>query len=64
MNRPLREKTRPRSVRLPDRLWKLLEEAAVEDDIYVNEMLWRLSEGFLIKRGFLDKHQRKRLPIK
>lgn len=50
-------------MRLPDRLWKLMERAAAEEGTYVNGLLWRLTEGYLIKRGDLDKKDRKRLPL-
>lgn len=60
MARKQREPTRPRSTRFPLRLWLLAEQAANDLDISVNQLLWRLLEDYLVKRGHLKQGDRKR----
>lgn len=58
------EPTNNRSVRLPNRLWDLLDKAAGDREIYTNNMIWRMAEDFLVKHGYLKKADRKREPMK
>lgn len=64
MGRPQREDAKNRSVRLPTRLWELIERAASDRDIYANNLLWRMAEDFLVKHGYLKKADRKREPLR
>ena len=63
MARPRREKTRNRSVRLPARLWDLLDEASKGQGKTSNNLLWRMVEDYLAKRGLIGDRDRKRPPI-
>ena len=64
MGRPKREDAKNRSVRLPTRLWELLDGAAEDRDIYTNNLLWRMAEDFLVKHGYLKKSDRRREALK
>ena len=56
--RPVSEPTSVRSVRLPDRLWKLVTEAS-EGNRSVNEYFLSLVENDLIKKKDLKKSERR-----
>ena len=58
------EPTKNRSVRIPNRLWVLLDKAADDRGIYTNHLLWILVENFLVEREYMDNIDRKRLPLK
>ena len=55
-----REETKHRNIRLPVRLWNLLQTAADDRDVYLNNLMWRLSEEFLVKQGYRNRKDRKR----
>lgn len=63
MGRPKLEDTRNKSIRLPDRLWSLIEEASRDTGIKVNNIIWRLIEDFLVRHGYLKNEDRKREPL-
>ena len=56
--RPVSEPTSVRSIRLPDRLWKLVTEAS-EGNRSVNEYIVSLMENELIKKKDLKKSERR-----
>ena len=56
--RPVSEPTSVRSIRLPDRLWKLVTEAS-EGNRSVNEYIISLMEKDLIKKKVLKKSERR-----
>ena len=56
--RPVSEPTSVRSIRLPDRLWKLVTDAS-EGNRSVNEYLVSLMENDLIKKKVLKKSERR-----
>jgi hypothetical protein len=56
--RPVSEPTSVRSIRLPDRLWKLVTEAS-EGNRSVNEYIVSLMENELIKKKVLKKSERR-----
>ena len=56
--RPASEPTSVRSIRLPDRLWKLVTEASVGNRS-VNEYIVSLMENELIKNKVLKKSERR-----
>ena len=56
--RPVSEPTSVRSIRLPDRLWKLVSDAS-EGNRSVNEYIVSLMENELIKKKFLKKSERR-----
>ena len=60
MGRPKAEATRPRSLRLPIRLWELLEQAARDRGIRINQLLWRVAEEWLVAKGYLKEKDRRR----
>jgi len=63
MSRPRVEESKHRSIRLPIRLWKLLDEYSEGEGKNTNNLLWRMVEDFLVKRGKITKSDRKRPPI-
>ena len=58
--RPREEPTNVRSVRLPKRVWKLVQKAS-KGSRSVNEYIQTLIENDLIKRKMLKKSVRKKL---
>ena len=60
MGRPKTEATRPRSLRLPIRLWDLLERAARDQGIRINQLLWRVAEDWLVANRYLKEKDRRR----
>ena len=61
--RPREEPTNVRSVRLPNRVWKLVQKAS-KGSSSVNEYIQTLIENDLIKRKMLKKSERKKLSSK
>ena len=61
--RPREEPTNVRSVRLPNRVWKLVQKAS-KGNRSVNEYIQTLIENDLIKRKMLKKSERKKLSSK
>ena len=61
--RPKEEPTNVRSVRLPIRVWKLVQKAS-KGSRSVNEYIQTLIENDLIKRKMLKKSERKKLSSK
>ena len=61
--RPREESTNVRSVRLPNRVWKLVQKAS-KGSRSVNEYIQTLIENDLIKRKMLKKSERKKLSSK
>ena len=61
--RPREEPTNVRSVRLPNRVWKLVQKAS-KGSRSVNESIQTLIENDLIKRKMLKKSERKKLSSK
>ena len=58
VGRPVSESTSVRSIRLPDRLWKLVGEVS-KDNRSVNEYVLSLVENDLIKKKDLKKSERR-----
>ena len=61
--RPREEPTNVRSIRVPDRIWKLIQKAS-KGSRSVNEYIQTLIENDLIKRKMLKKSERKKLSSK
>ena len=61
--RPREEPTNVRSIRLPNRIWKLVQKAS-KSSRSVNEYIQTLIENDLIKRKMLKKSERKKLSSK
>ena len=61
--RPREEPTNVRSIRVPDRVWKLVQKAS-KSSRSVNEYIKTLIENDLIKRKMLKKSERKKLSYK
>ena len=61
--RPREEPTNVRSVRLPNRVWKMVHKAS-KSSRSVNEYIQTLIENDLIKRKMLKKSERKKLSSK
>ena len=61
--RPREEPTNVRSIRIPDRIWKLVQKAS-KSSRSVNEYIQTLIENDLIKRKMLKKSERKKLSSK
>ena len=61
--RPREEPTNVRSVRLPNRVWNLVQKAS-KGSRSVNEYIQTLIENDLIKRKMLKKSERKKLSSK
>ena len=60
MGRPKLEPTRSRSIRLPEKLWKLLEKASAEEYRSTNATIQKLIEDFLVSEGRMDSKDRRR----
>ena len=58
VGRPVSEPTSVRSVRLPDRLWKLVSDVS-KDNRSVNEYFLSLVENELIRKKILEKTSRR-----
>ena len=58
VGRPVSESTSVRSIRLPDRLWKLVGEVS-KDNRSVNEYVLSLVENELIRKKVLKKSSRR-----
>ena len=56
--RPVSEPTSVHSIRLPDRLWKLVSDAS-EGNRSINEYIISLMENDLIKKKVLKKSERR-----
>ena len=61
--RPREEPTNVRSIRLPNRVWKLVQKAS-KGSRSVNEYIQTLIENDLIKRKMLKKSERKKISSK
>ena len=61
--RPREEPSNVRSIRLPQRVWKLVHKAS-KGSRSVNEYIQTLIENDLIKRKMLKKSERKKLSSK
>ena len=61
--RPREEPTNVRSVRLPNRVWKLVQKAS-KGSRSINEYINILIENDLVKRKMLKKSERKKLSSK
>ena len=61
--RPREEPTNVRSIRVPNRVWKLVQKAS-KGSRSVNEYIQTLIENDLIKRKMLKKSERKKLSSK
>ena len=61
--RPREEPTNVRSIRVPDRVWKLVQKAS-KGSRSVNEYIQTLIENDLVKRKMLKKSERKKLSSK
>ena len=53
--RPKTEPTRPRSIRLPERLWKLVDKSIKKDYRSVNALFRKLVEDHLSDNDLLEK---------
>ncbi len=63
MARPREEESKNRSIRLPVRLWDLLDKFSKGEGKTTNNLLWRMVESYLVDRGKLRDSDRKRPPI-
>ena len=61
--RPREEPTNVRSIRVPNRVWKLVQKAS-KGSRSVNEYIQTIIENDLIKRKMLKKSERKKLSSK
>ena len=61
--RPREEPSNVRSIRLPQRVWKLVQKAS-KGSRSINEYINTLIENDLIKRKMLKKSERKKLSSK
>lgn len=53
--RPKKEPTRLRSIRLPERLWKLVDKAVKNEYRSVNALIRKLVEDHLTDKDLLDQ---------
>jgi len=60
MGRKKREETRIRGIRLPERLWKLLEKGSHKEGRTVNAQIWKIVEDWLVESNSLKDDERKR----
>ena len=54
--RPKTESTKLRSIRLPERIWKLIDKSSKKDYRSVNALFRKLVENHLINKGLLDEN--------
>jgi len=60
MGRKKREEARIRGIRLPERIWKLLEKGSQEECRTVNAQIWKIVEDWLVDKEYLKEDERKR----
>ncbi|MBC8402781.1 MAG: hypothetical protein ISR95_06570 [Candidatus Marinimicrobia bacterium] len=60
MGRKKREMTRIRGIRLPERLWKLLDTGSTKEGRSVNAQIWKIVEDWLVDNKYLKEDERKR----
>ncbi len=60
MGRKKREEARIRGIRLPERLWNLLDKGSKKEGRTVNAQIWKIVEDWLVDRNYLKEDQRKR----
>ena len=58
--RPKSEPTRPKAVRLPDRLWDLLKNASTTENRSVNALVQKLVEDFLVEKELMSDEDRRK----
>jgi|TARA_B100001964_G_scaffold124783_1_gene138188 hypothetical protein len=58
VGRPKVEDSSVKSIRLPNRLWKLIKESGISYRS-TNEFITRVIESHLIKNGFLTEREQK-----
>ncbi len=58
--RPKSEPTRPKAVRLPDRLWELLKDASSSENRTVNALLQKLVEDCLVDKKLMSDEDRRK----
>lgn len=64
MGRPKLEEAKITSVRLPVRIWNLLEQAAKDRGLTLGKLLWQLAEDFLVSAGYMKPGERKRPKVR
>ena len=64
MGRPKLEEAKVTSVRLPIRIWNLLEQAAKDRGLTLGKLLWQLAEDFLVSAKYLKHGERKRPKVR
>ena len=61
MGRKKREPSSIHAVRLPDRLWKVLETVTKkEGNRFLNTQIWKIVEDWLVDSDYLKEDERKR----
>jgi len=61
MGRKKREPSSIHAVRLPDRLWKVLETVTEnEGNRFLNTQIWKIVEDWLVDNKYLKEDERKR----
>lgn len=63
MGRKKRENTVVVSVRIPERIANILNNAAFDHCRNRNDQMWAILETWLIENGYIDEKDRKRKPI-
>ena len=58
MGRPKLEEANITTVRLPVRIWNLLERAAKDRRVTLGKLLWQLAEDFLVSAGYMKPGER------
>ena len=57
------QKTRVRSVRLPEKIWDLIAKVSASEYRSTNEQILKLIEDYLVERGEMQEGERKQ-PIR
>ncbi len=60
MGRKKQEETKSRPIRMPNRLWDLVEDIGYNDKRTLNHQVWYIIEDWLQKQGYLKENERRR----
>jgi len=60
MGRKKREPTRVHGIRLPNRLWDMLDDTARKEYRSMNALVWKIVEDWLVDNDYLKEDERKR----
>ena len=60
MGRKKQEETKSRPIRMPNRLWDLVDDIAYSEKRTLNHQVWYIVEDWLQTKGYLRENERRR----